>query len=216
MSTNLKDPRDVFITSEMTGLMRDPYFMTLARQILFKAKPLLQYEFLSNHRIMQELAATGLAQDDRQVTLHFDGKFLLWREVTDCKILRHSWSAVSGRAGYQTKEYQKLADKGPLPEGQWLVKPTEYQSAEHRSLLEKAKNEFGRGKWPGGASSWGLHRIWLHPELGTNTYGRSGFSIHGGTTAGSAGCIDMTDQITAFVKMFLDYGRTIELEAKYP
>lgn len=216
MSINLKDPRDVFVTSEMNRFMLDPYSMEFARQVLFKARPLLQHEFLSNERVIRELAATEQAQDDRHATLHFDGKFLLWREVEDCKIVRHSWSAVSGRAGYQTKEYQKTEDKGPIPEGSWLVKHTEYQSAAYRSLWEKVKNSAGGGKWPGGEKSWGLHRIWLHPKQGTNTHGRSGFSIHGGAIPGSAGCIDMTDQIAAFVEMFLDYGKDIDLEVKYP
>ncbi len=38
---------------------------------------------------------------------------------------------------------------------------------------------------------WGSWRVPLHPNAGTNTYGRSGFFIHGGSNQGSAGCIDV-------------------------
>ena len=38
---------------------------------------------------------------------------------------------------------------------------------------------------------WGSWRVPLHPNAGTNTYGRSGFFIHGGSDQGSAGCIDI-------------------------
>jgi hypothetical protein len=50
---------------------------------------------------------------------------------------------------------------------------------------------------------------------GTQTYGRSGFCIHGGDSPGSAGCIDLTDQLEAFVHMFREYGKDMELTVKY-
>ncbi|OJT23973.1 hypothetical protein BO221_16965 [Archangium sp. Cb G35] len=73
----------------------------------------------------------------------------------------------------------------------------------------------GRGGWPGGESSWGKHRIWLKPKSGTKTYGRSGFSIHGGDNPGSAGCIDLVGQMPNFVKMFRAYGKDMDLTVKY-
>ena len=39
--------------------------------------------------------------------------------------------------------------------------------------------------------SWGSYSWPLHPDPGTQTYGRSKFNIHGGTSWGSAGCIDL-------------------------
>lgn len=36
-----------------------------------------------------------------------------------------------------------------------------------------------------------MRRIWLKPGSDTNTYGRDGFTIHGGVSKGSAGCIDI-------------------------
>lgn len=38
---------------------------------------------------------------------------------------------------------------------------------------------------------WGDWRITLSPLSTTDTMGRSGFFIHGGSTPGSAGCIDI-------------------------
>jgi RHS repeat-associated protein len=37
---------------------------------------------------------------------------------------------------------------------------------------------------------WGSFRVPLHPGPGTETFGRSGFYLHGGAFPGSAGCID--------------------------
>ena len=212
---NLGDPRNVIITADMSRLMADPYVMKEARKILYEARPLLAYANLDAEGVVRWLAATESNWAKSQVTLSFDGKFLLWREVGGGKIIRHSWSAVSGRPGYQSKEFQDLADKGPIPEGRWMVKQSEYQFIGERSLWEKFKNSVGGGKWPGGKDSWGRHRIWLLPLAGTTTHGRSGFSIHGGSTPGSAGCIDLTDQMEKFIKLFHFYGKDIELTVLY-
>lgn len=122
---------------------------------------------------------------------------------------------MSGRSGYQTKEFQKEKAQGPLPEGEWIVSQGEYQKMPERNVFEQFVNEVGRGAWPGGESSWGKHRIWLKPKPGTHTYGRSGFSIHGGDTAGSAGCVDLTNQLEGFIHMFREYGRDMDLTVKY-
>jgi hypothetical protein len=149
-----------------------------------------------------------------QARLVFDGSSLcwIWFDTTRPPIC---WPAVSGRSGYQAKTFQKVKDKGPLPEGAWLVAQGEYQRMPERSLFEQFVNEVGRGSWPGGESSWGRHRIWLKPLPGTQTYGRSGFSVHGGDSPGSAGCIDLTDQLEAFIHMFREYGKDMELTVKY-
>jgi hypothetical protein len=64
-------------------------------------------------------------------------------------------------------------------------------------------------------SAWGHHRVWLHPKDGTTTFGRGGFSIHGGDDPGSAGCIDLTTNMPYFVQKFLAFGKTLDLEVKY-
>ena len=40
-------------------------------------------------------------------------------------------------------------------------------------------------------ADWGSFRVPIHPESGTNIFGRSGFFLHGGNLPGSAGCIDV-------------------------
>jgi hypothetical protein len=154
---------------------------------------------------------TGVAVKPK---LFFNGAYLSWIWPDGSKP-SHSWKAVSGRSGSQSKEFQKIADKGPIPEGEWLVSRSKYQAMGDRSYYEMLKNEMGGGKWPGGESSWGKHRIWLQAKPGTKTHGRSGFTIHGGDEAGSAGCIDLTDQLDSFIKVFLEYGKDVDLTVKY-
>jgi len=55
----------------------------------------------------------------------------------------------------------------------------------------------------------------LHPTTGTATLGREGFSIHGGSYPGSAGCIDLTTQMSPFVGAFRAYGSDMNLEVEY-
>lgn len=77
---------------------------------------------------------------------------------------------------------QKIKDQGPIPEGTYTFEVCEENSSKNRwrhyldSLL-------------GGA--WGQYSYSLSPAQGTNTFGRSGFFIHGGQRWGSEGCIDL-------------------------
>ena len=49
----------------------------------------------------------------------------------------------------------------------------------------------------------------------TNTYGRSGFSVHGGVEPGSAGCIDLTNHIDVFTQWFEKNGHDLIINVKY-
>ncbi|WP_434383812.1 L,D-transpeptidase family protein [Melittangium boletus] len=150
----------------------------------------------------------------RRARLLFNGSQLcwIWLDSTSAPIC---WDGVSGRDGHQTKESQTEKSKGPLPEGEWTVAQDDYQRMPERGVFEQFINELGRGGWPGGESSWGKHRIWLKPKSGTQTHGRSGFSIHGGDTPGSAGCIDLTRHLEGFIHMFREYGQDMDLTVKY-
>jgi hypothetical protein len=57
-------------------------------------------------------------------------------------------------------------------------------------------------KWykMGSRAAWGNFRLTIHPYPSTETYGRGGFFIHGGSTPGSAGCIDLSTNIDKFVE----------------
>jgi hypothetical protein len=126
-----------------------------------------------------------------------------------------SWSGTSGRPGYQNAKFQNLADKGPLPEGAWLVDPSRTQSYDSISTGQMIKGLVGRGEWPGGTGSWGDYRTWLSPLNVPNLYNRSGFSIHGGDTPGSAGCIDLTGANNSFHNWLMNYGRPVVLDVSY-
>ena len=67
----------------------------------------------------------------------------------------------------------------------------------------------------GGTDSWGNSRVWLDASKDTNTYGRSGFSIHGGAIPGSAGCIDLTSSMDDFTKWFENNGKDLILYVTY-
>lgn len=146
--------------------------------------------------------------------LRFNGRELVLRE-NGKPIL--NWPAVYGRAGRQSPEFQTRRGQGPLPEGEYQFKVGGLQRYDEIGSLQKALGTVDAGRWPGGQRSWGRYRFWLTPAPGTETFARSGFSIHGGSTPGSAGCIDLTDEMDEFaglmtalgqdeIKVRVDYG----------
>lgn len=124
------------------------------------------------------------------ISLTFDGK-TLWASGSKLPIL---FQAVSGRPNtkglfeYST-EKQKIPFQGPIPAGEYWVQPSQ--------LWE---NNWFKSELNSSRSAWGNYRLTIHPYLGTQTYGRGGFFIHGGTAAGSAGCIDLALNIDRFVE----------------
>ncbi|WP_205287716.1 tlde1 domain-containing protein [Luteibacter yeojuensis] len=100
------------------------------------------------------------------------------------------YPAVSGRLTSDGFRYavdrQRLSNEGPIPEGVYWVAPAELWS-----------NAWYR---PVSRSAWGNHRLTIHPFPETETHGRGGFFIHGGTTPGSAGCIDLWGHMDRFAK----------------
>ncbi len=154
-------------------------------------------------------AITGVFSRTFNDELHFDGKTLTWVD-TNGKVFG-SWGGVSGREGYQDPRFQNQFGKGPIPEG-------EYSFGEHQMWGELPFGEqlestysFGLGgEWPGGTYAWGKDRIWLQPNAGTDTLGRSGFSIHGGAKPGSAGCIDLTTNMNSFAAHYRAFGDRVD------
>ncbi len=121
-------------------------------------------------------------------------------------------SAMSGQKGYQGKEYQSIRDKGPLPEGRYTANQDRRQEID---LINAAAGIVGRKQWPGSVRSWGLRRVWLDPDPSNEMYGRDNFSIHGGWSKGSAGCIDIPWQ-TKRLSNYLDQCQQIvPLDVKY-
>src|SRR5689334_20829072 len=119
--------------------------------------------------------------------LHFDGSNL--HVFDDATNLIRSFLATSGRRG-STFEHQDIKDYGPIPEGRYTLDPKSFSEG---GILRNLTGDWGKWRAP------------LEPFPGTNTYGRSGFFIHGGDSPGSAGCIDIGHADTELHDLLKDH-----------
>lgn len=150
--------------------------------------------------------------------LTFNGKDLTYytqekESDGNLKLNSTSFSAVSGRQQADgtfdySKEAQATPFSGPLPEGNYSIKPSEIQWWTDQSVMTRTAAFFKKGTWPGGVISWGVARTWISPQevnvtnpITGESVIRNNFSIHGGTGPGSAGCIDLTSQDLRFFRM---------------
>ena len=80
------------------------------------------------HRKLSEAARRALRNLPKQprARLTFDGAALKWHGG---HFNGKSWKAVSGARGYQKKEFQYVADKGPIPEGKYILKKDHFNHA---------------------------------------------------------------------------------------
>lgn len=109
-------------------------------------------------------------------------------------------SGMSGNSEYQCANYQNMENTGPIPEGIYFINQNRRQNIGMKDAI------FGigkRGGWPGSTYAWGMKRAWLEPDQSNEMYGRNKFSIHGGFSKGSAGCIDIPWQ-TEKLSNYLD------------
>jgi hypothetical protein len=151
----------------------------------------------SGERYNPEFPACGSSS----VTLKFDGEHLWMYRIRAVETTRYSavltgkpfkYRAVSGRPVGASSDYsperQRMRGEGPIPEGRYWITPSEIWEA-------------GIINWIiGRTTAWGNFRISIHPYPDTDTFGRGGFFIHGGSEPGSAGCIDLTDQMDKFIQ----------------
>ena len=205
------------VALQIIPLAGDPIVMGAARRLFLRVAP--GQAGAADADIMSGLADMwrGLAQQASTFLasinyLEFDGAELCWIGPAN---RGRCWPAVSGRSGYQSPDQQSLRNYGPIPDGLWYVRQSEYQTMPDFNLIQTIISELGRGTWPGGESSWGRQRIWLHPFDHDEVYGRSGFSIHGGDEPGSAGCVDLTSSMADFANTFTQYGRDMLLIVRY-
>ncbi len=127
--------------------------------------------------------------------------------------LEYSVPAYSGMPSCQRPEDLDKQNCGRIPEGMYYAKQSDRQN--YYSPFEKVKRQIGMNTWPGGTTSWGDERVWLTPDENNNMMGRGGFSIHGGTTPGSLGCIDIT-KYTPELREYMDSCQNvIPLQVKY-
>jgi hypothetical protein len=150
------------------------------------------------------LAERATVTPDAGVELMFDGGTLT--------MSGRSWAAVSGRPGAggsfdYSPARQRLEGVGPIPAGTYWIDPAQ--------LVDLSDRWFYGLRYE---DAWGSHRITIHPFDSSHTLGRGGFFVHGGTSPGSAGCIDLTSGIGSFAKALgaIPPGTKIKLTVRYP
>lgn len=115
------------------------------------------------------------------------GKLTLWDTFPSgaLKIAAYSYST-----GMHGNTDPTAGGQGPLPPGSYTINPSEISPTTWKRRLDPR--------------DWGDYRAPLHPNPGTNTYGRSGFFLHGGyKRLGSEGCIKVSgcQQIDLFQRL---------------
>lgn len=132
-----------------------------------------------------------------------------------------SLDAQSGHDDFQSAQYQNVVNKGPIPEGTYYANQDQRQSLTPQNIALKLGEKLGfdmqqKSSWSGNPISWGTSRVWLQPDANTNTYGRSGFTIHGGLAKGSRGCIDIPWQTGKLNNYLDDCQDSVPVYIKYP
>jgi hypothetical protein len=129
-------------------------------------------------RVGSGLAVSSLTFDGSTVILTDDGGNTI--EVPATSGLKPNNPKNKEKEDYTTKEHQWAKGKGPIPEGNYLLKPSQYQ----------LPNAGAKGtKYPSGgtAAKWGPMRIQILPNVVKN---RSEFFLHMDVSNdGTAGCI---------------------------
>jgi len=118
------------------------------------------------------------------------------------------------KMGMKQAEASKVDELGPTPPGKYKIEKLETRSGAPLDMgpVKAWWNWFtgGYGKESGKFTddstwskiAWGNYRSPLIPYPGTNTFGRDGFYIHGGSIPGSHGCIDLGNDMDDFAKYY--------------
>ncbi|WP_082733960.1 tlde1 domain-containing protein [Polycladidibacter hongkongensis] len=122
------------------------------------------------------------------IRLAFDGLKLQAIDVKTGAVAR-SRDAISGRPNNQSASLSNVPDTGPIPSGNWSISTENIINMNDLPLWRQVLSETGFVSPRGGVSSWGNTFVRIDASGVTETYGRSGFHIHGGSEAGSAGCM---------------------------
>lgn len=151
----------------------------------------IRRNLLMSNNYAEERATPKMPACSRsRIALSFDGSNL---RATGSKSST-MFPAVSGKSNEKgqfeySEERQKVPNKGPIPEGEYWVQPSQmWENNWLKSMINSPR------------SAWGNFRLTIHPYPMTKTHGRGGFFLHGGTVPGSAGCIDLTMHIDKFVE----------------
>lgn len=111
------------------------------------------------------------------------------------------------------EEWSKYKNEGPTPPGKYTLGETQYRTSNGKwktddqyvkdvvakqtlldlpnSPVKKEEPHEFQNKTATSSVAWGDYRWLLKPKKGTDTHGRNSFYLHGGSTPGSIGCIDL-------------------------
>lgn len=163
-------------------------------------------------------AANSVGRGPSKMYLKFNGRSL---SLYDGDNLVAQWSGVSGRENFGSGKDQEKVGEGPIPEGTYDIKQSRYQQIDAKSALLGLipRDIRPSGEWSGSVMGWGTERVWADPTKETVdnglTFGRKNMAIHGGWIPGSAGCIDLTGNMSSFAKTFRSLGRDLKLYVDY-
>jgi hypothetical protein len=112
-------------------------------------------------------------------TLYYDGA--LGKLVVDPEIPSSNSYDIPGESGRRECSCNfEDKNQGPMPPGMYSISSDELSDPGYiGDILRNFRGD------------WGDWRVPAHPNQGTDTHGRGGFYVHGGTLPGSAGCIDV-------------------------
>ncbi len=152
-------------------------------------------------------------RDPSKFYLKFDGRYL---KLYNGDEVINEWPAVSGKENFGSGKDQNRVNYGPIPEGTYDIKQSRYQTI---SIRNRVLGWVGMGEWAGSVRGWGTERVWADPTKETEesglTFGRKDMAIHGGSTPGSAGCVDLTDKMADFAEHFRKLGIDLKLYVDY-
>jgi hypothetical protein len=119
--------------------------------------------------------------------------------------------------------WAKYKNEGPTPPGNYTLGETQHRTSNSKwetdanyvkqvvtkqtvtglpgSSVKDEPHEF-KNNTPTSAVAWGDYRWLLVPKKGTQTFGRDRFYLHGGSTPGSIGCIDLVTESDDFAKYY--------------
>lgn len=109
----------------------------------------------------------------------------------------------SGLSKFQNKGATYLGDRGPIPEGEWLLKYSDLQTDNR--------------PYSSDMSSWGRNRAKITPLMSSDDrFGRDGFYLHGSYNGlETNGCLKMGLNMDHFVRFWNKYKHDIPLTVKY-
>ena len=171
-----------------------------------------------NQEVMNNINQQQVQTNDPNCYMTLNGQNLGLYNNTG---LVNNLDAQSGQDNYQSGIYQNVVNKGPIPEGTYYANQDQRQSLTPKNIALKLGEKLGldmqqKSGWSGNPISWGTSRVWLQPDANTNTYGRSGFTIHGGLAKGSRGCIDIPWQTGKLNNYLDDCQDSVPVYVKYP